>query len=76
VTTIRLTTTVQAWNRITATVIHGSNTTGMTNPKFATSGSAMSASRSSVPAPAAALYAMRRDPLGFFQLALEQGDIA
>jgi cytochrome P450 len=68
---------VQAWNRITATVIHGSNTTGMTNPKFATSGSAMSASRSNVPAPAAALYAMRRDPLGFFiQLAREHGDVA
>src|ERR1700719_883147 len=49
----------------------------MTNSKFATSGSAMSASRSNVPAPAAALYAMRRDPLAFFsRLAGEQGDIA
>ena len=50
---------------------------GMTNPKFETAETGTGLVRPDIPAPAAALYAMRRDPLGFFtQLARDQGDIA
>ena len=49
---------------------------GLTNPKFMAGANATDSSRSIDRAPAAAIYAMRRDPLGFFQRALEQGDIA